>query len=545
MSHDRRTCECFGMGDLVQTYVFLTVDGILDITADDKMSCEESVSTQFALLVPKRHTVSHLAASLRDSCFSIVWSTVHMAGKIRCIDAFVVTLSQACEGGEKRWCESTLELQLASREMCSACRSIPTLLVRVDGRTPRALWSRQPQTLSIKSISEDRLLSRVPSLRALSLVWDLPVEVLFDEAATELWESSKCVQLGGSISTGSLNSAAWPKGLQHLVLDVETWLGPVMADYVRWPPMLKRLTRRLSFGYRFNQPIVGVMWPASLQQLSFGELCDRRPLYRDLGMEVCFNQPVIGVVWPASLQKLSFGDYFRQPIIGIAWPASLQQLSFGNHFNQPIAGVVWPASLQQLSFGFNFNQPIAGVVWPASLQQLSFGYSFNCPIHLGLWPTSLQQLSFGNCFNQPIAGVAWPTSLLHFSVGDFFNQPIVGVAWPTSLQKLSFGECFDQPIVGIAWPACLLHLSLGDDFNQPIVGVEWPATLQQLSFGNCFNQPIVGVAWPASLLQLSLGYTYSSSRSETASTSPCWELYGRPLFSGYRLEGSATSPSSE
>ncbi|CAN0496281.1 unnamed protein product, partial [Ectocarpus sp. 12 AP-2014] len=43
---------------------------------------------------------------------------------------------------------------------------------------------------------------------------------------------------------------------------------------------------------------------------------------------------VNSVAWPASLQQLSFGDYFDQPIVGIAWPLSLQQLSFGRAFNQ-------------------------------------------------------------------------------------------------------------------------------------------------------------------------------------------------------------------
>lgn len=40
-------------------------------------------------------------------------------------------LNQACEGEEKRWYTSTLELQLASLAMCKACRSVPTWHVRV------------------------------------------------------------------------------------------------------------------------------------------------------------------------------------------------------------------------------------------------------------------------------------------------------------------------------------------------------------------------------------------------------------------------------
>ena len=112
------------------------------------------------------------------------------------------------------------------------------------------------------------------------------------------------------------------------------------------------------------------------------------------------DQPIDGVVWPDSLQQLNFGNSFNQPIAEVVWPASLQQLSFGDRFNQPIAGVVWPASLQQLSFGYRFNQPIDGVVWSASLKRLTFGENFNQPIVGVGWPASLQWLSFGNAFNR-------------------------------------------------------------------------------------------------------------------------------------------------
>ncbi|CAN0352010.1 unnamed protein product [Ectocarpus fasciculatus] len=74
------------------------------------------------------------------------------------------------------------------------------------------------------------------------------------------------------------------------------------------------------------------------------------------------DMPVANVVWPASLQQLTFGWGFNQPIVNVVWPASLQQLSFRREFNQPIVNVVWPASLQKLSFGGRFNQPIAEVV---------------------------------------------------------------------------------------------------------------------------------------------------------------------------------------
>lgn len=81
---------------------------------------------------------------------------------------------------------------------------------------------------------------------------------------------------------------------------------------------------------------------------------------------------------PSSSCHLGLTSVSLSPTL-IVWPASLQQLSFGGYFSQPFSGVVCPVTLWQLSFGCCFNQPIADVVWPASLQQLSFGYAFSQP----------------------------------------------------------------------------------------------------------------------------------------------------------------------
>ena len=47
----------------------------------------------------------------------------------------------------------------------------------------------------------------------------------------------------------------------------------------------------------------------------------------------------MGVVWPASLQKLSFGDEFDHPTGGVLWPASLEELVVGESFELPVGGV--------------------------------------------------------------------------------------------------------------------------------------------------------------------------------------------------------------
>ncbi|CAN0521524.1 unnamed protein product, partial [Ectocarpus sp. 12 AP-2014] len=113
-------------------------------------------------------------------------------GRTRCLDAFVVALSQACEGGKKRWYSSTLELQLTSLDLCRACRSTSILHVRVNDQTPRSLWtSRTAQTRPNTRSWKLLISSRVPVLRALRLTWALSMEDLLRDAAIELWTWSQ------------------------------------------------------------------------------------------------------------------------------------------------------------------------------------------------------------------------------------------------------------------------------------------------------------------------------------------------------------------
>ncbi len=96
-----------------------------------------------------------------------------------------------------------------------------------------------------------------------------------------------------------------------------------------WPVSLQQL----AVGSNFNQSIAGFVRPASRQQLSFGwnstsRLSESWPA--PLQEQTYFNQPTaVRVVCPAPLQELTFGWKFNQPIVGVVWPTSLQQLSFG------------------------------------------------------------------------------------------------------------------------------------------------------------------------------------------------------------------------
>eukprot|EP00752_Nemacystus_decipiens_P014937 g13296.t2 len=373
--------------------------------------------------------------------------------KGRFLDAFIVALGQARGGEHKRWYAPTLELQLASLELCRVCRSIPTLNVRISDKTPVRLWvTPKPRKKSKKSrplSKKARMVSRVPIVRALRLTWELPMDVLLRYAAAELWKWSESLSLVGEVSESALKSVVWPAALKELILDAV-----------------------------LDIPLEAVPWPPALQHLGLG----RR-----------FDGSIAGIEWPSSLQRLSLGDIFNQPIAGVVWPTSLQQLSFGVSFNKSLLDVVWPSSLRKLSFGPQFNKPITRIAWPATLLQLSFGREFDQAITAVEWPKNLQQLEFGKCFKHDIAGVVWPSSLQRLAFGAFFNRPIEGALWPSSLLQLSFGKKFDQPITGVAWPASLRQLSFGHRFNQPIVGVVWPTSLRQISLGSRFNQPIAGV----------------------------------------------------
>ncbi|CAM9881290.1 unnamed protein product [Pylaiella littoralis] len=474
------------------------------------------------------------------------------AGERRRLEAFNIALCQAREVGDNYWYSSTLELQVASLDMCGICRAQRALHVNVGIGTPESLWkSTTFEPESGTNISQDSTSSRVPIVRAGSVSWahpELPrlstivkttgwlkaVEKItfltpfYMEDFTVEWPIS-VRQLSFEVYiVGRVSELPWPASLEQLSLG--DYFNQPIVDFV-WPARLLRLSLgnffnkpiidvkwpafllQLSFGDDFNQPITGVVWPISLKQLSFGKAFDQPiidvkwpPWLPELSFGDRFNQPISGVVWPVSLERLSFGDLFNRPIATVAWPISLRVLSFGKFFNQPISPVAWPAFLQELSFGAQFNQPVEGVMWPTSLNQLAFRHQFNQPISAVVWPASLQELSFGASFNQAISGLVWPAVLTKLSFGHRFNQPVgAGEIWPASLKLLQFGCNFNQPIIEVVWPSSMEQISFGRNFNQSIAGVVWPTSLEQLAFGHQFNQPIASVQWPSSLLELSFG----------------------------------------
>ncbi|CAN0283519.1 unnamed protein product [Ectocarpus fasciculatus] len=221
----------------------------------------------------------------------------------------------------------------------------------------------------------------------------------------------------------------------------------------------------LEFGVSFKGSLDPVAWPRRLKTIKFWELSR-------------FNQPIHMVEWPASLQQLFFGERFNQPVEHVQFPASLKQLILRGRFNQPIAGSVLPASLLELHLEGDFNQPIEGVAWPDSIQNLVFGHDFNQSIANVRWPASLQEISFG-----------WRLDPLDTSFIECaaFNQSVGSSVWPASLRRLTLGGDFRQSLQGLGtWMPNLEALRLFDwspnSHNEhPLRDVEWPKALRELT----------------------------------------------------------------
>ncbi|CAM9559017.1 unnamed protein product, partial [Ectocarpus fasciculatus] len=96
---------------------------------------------------------------------------------------------------------------------CGACRSVQTLHVRIDGQTPRSLWS--PRTSQITASGRRRevcISSRVPAVQAYGVTWGRRY-----------------------LSAARLRSVIWPVGLKRLMFSVDT-----AVNVVSWPASLER-----------------------------------------------------------------------------------------------------------------------------------------------------------------------------------------------------------------------------------------------------------------------------------------------------------------
>ena len=269
-------------------------------------------------------------------------------GPSLCLDALRIALSQV---GGSGWYTSTLQLQLASLQVCALCWDVRPLHFTVGLDAPHWVWEG---AVTSDGVVKRLRNTRVPTFQPRGVLWKLPISLL-RQFSSELLANVQELKFWNSFKV-KIDGAVLPASLQNLNRNSDQ---PEAG--IAWPVPL----RLLNLGNQFNHPIDGIKWPASLVSLSFG---------------TNFDQPIDRIVWPASLPILFLWGDFNQPIVGVAWPPSLRQLIFGTSFNQPVVGVAWPMSLNVIFFGLRFNQPVDGVLWPESFQKLSLGWKFNQPI---------------------------------------------------------------------------------------------------------------------------------------------------------------------
>lgn len=312
-------------------------------------------------------------------------------GDRRCFDAIFVALNQT--SGGQPWYVSKTQLQLASIQLCVACRRSATFQLTIDDNIPRRLLAHADAPAP--SLEWGRSLSsRVPRLKA----------------RIAAWRRRSCEELRRPIyALTEAQFLVFGSGFDESV------------DGVSWPETLKVI----SFGGDFDQGVKDVAWPPALEEIAFGHN---------------FDQPLDEIVWPVWLRYLTLGYCFNYPIEAVSWPPCLELLKLGNCFNQPIARVVWPASLKMLLFGHCFDQPIAEVGWPMSLQVLKFGWNFNQSLD-GEWPKSLRHLALDRGFTQPLHGLGrWMPNLEELELvvhSDDYVASLADVVWPASLKKLA------------------------------------------------------------------------------------------------------------
>ena len=122
---------------------------------------------------------------------------------------------------------------------------------------------------------------------------------------------------------------------------------------------------------------------------------------------------LVGSVKPSrfkwkSLENLTFGFRFNQNLEGVTFPATLQSLAVGDRFNQNLQRVTFPSTLHCLTFGCDFSQNLDGVTLPSHLQSLTLGSGYRENLHIKNIPSSLQSLTVQNDRNKTPQGIDLP-----------------------------------------------------------------------------------------------------------------------------------------
>lgn len=365
---------------------------------------------------------------------------------------------------------STLDDAVASvaSGACSAAAA-----AAAPAAVPVALSAPVTSVASVTRRSETAPTSRVPPVRAVSIKWQLPVAELLSP------------------------KFFWPEGLKELHFGA---LFDDALEGVVFPETLEGLT----FGYRFNKSLGAgcVRWPPRLKRLRFGAKWNRSLVGAGIG-------------WPASLEVLHFGTGFDKPLQGegrIGLPPGLREIHLGGVFNQPLSGVEWPSKLQKLTFSEYFNKSLdfddggVGVSFPAGLREISFGSRFDQEVSRVAWPKSLEALTFGDGFNRAFVSpgigsspvfVGWASGAT--SDGGGGSSSVRGLNVTAAVASSS---CF-SPFYSVVLPAGLKVLVLGDGYNHSMNGAELPDGLEKLVLGKSFSF-MRSVRWPSGLKRLHL-----------------------------------------
>lgn len=200
---------------------------------------------------------------MSNSCLAPIFLRLLPAdvpGKL-CVEALIVSINQSSD--MRQWYTVTKELQLASLQLCEACRRAQSVHLRVDDDIPTTLLA---EVGACHVHHEGSPSSRVPRLRVRGVTWELLSLDLLSNP-DDIFAEGEEMRFVGAFDSN---------------LEVRGWTGRLSTMTLKRSPC-------------FNQPIVGVTWPASLQQLTFG---------------YSFNQPIAGVTWPSSLLQLTFGGGF-------------------------------------------------------------------------------------------------------------------------------------------------------------------------------------------------------------------------------------------
>ncbi len=374
--------------------------------------------------------------------FFAVAGNIVVAGPIstRLLEAFRIVLKDT--GDRRHWIASTKQLQLASFELCKECRDFPTLHLRVDEDTPRALLGAAdaPDPNPGDAPGEGGSPRSLPRVRARGVTWKLASTVRLSRPLYALAKAE--VMVFGWVFDDGPGAIVWPRRLTSAIFGTRIYEA---IDTVAWSASLQRI----AFGYDFNQSINGISWPSSLRELSLGG----------------FDQDIEGAQWPASLKTLKFGLFFNQPVAGVRFPASLRQLIFGRNFNHGVVGLAWPAHLQSVEFGERFNKPVGGIQWPSSLTSVTFGSNFNQKIAEAGWPASMKRLALGRHFNLSIDAIGtWIPGLTELCMlvqREKYSHPLADVQWPKGLQTLRLDQSWQRVGVAVAQGCEVVYDSRG------------------------------------------------------------------------------------